>query len=95
MDLVNKNCTSQLKANLSKTEKNWLVSTSGNIYLFKISDRNTRKRCEICVKLTIKTQLRHHFISIKIADQKTQNSKEKRKFIKLFMHNVLKWSDAI
>ena len=95
MDLVNKNCTSQLKANLSKTEKNWLVSTSGNIYLFKINDRNTRKRCEICVKLTIKTQLRHQFISIKIADQKTQNSKEKRKFIKLFMHNVLKWSDAI
>ena len=27
----------------------------GNIYLFKVSNRNTRKSCEICSKLTIKT----------------------------------------
>ena len=27
----------------------------GNIYLFKISNRNTRKRFEICSKLTIET----------------------------------------
>ena len=26
-----------------------------NIYLFKANNRNTRKRCEICSKLTIKT----------------------------------------
>ena len=26
-----------------------------NIYLFKVDDRNTRKRNEICSKLTIKT----------------------------------------
>ena len=26
-----------------------------NIYLFKINNRNSRKRCEICSKLTIKT----------------------------------------
>ena len=26
-----------------------------NIYLFKVSNRNTRKRCEICSKLTLKT----------------------------------------
>ena len=26
-----------------------------NIYLFKVSNKNTRKRCEICSKLTIKT----------------------------------------
>ena len=25
------------------------------IYLFKVNNRNTRKRCEICSKLTIKT----------------------------------------
>ena len=25
-----------------------------NIYLFKVTNRNTRKRCEICSKLTIK-----------------------------------------
>ena len=27
----------------------------GNIYLFKVNNKNTRKRCEICLKLTIKT----------------------------------------
>ena len=26
-----------------------------NVYLFKVSDRNTRKRYEICSKVTIKT----------------------------------------
>ena len=26
-----------------------------NIYLFKVNNRNTRKRCEICSNLTIKT----------------------------------------
>ena len=26
-----------------------------NINLFKVNNRNTRKRCEICLKLTIKT----------------------------------------
>ena len=31
-----------------------------NTYLFKINNRNTRKRCEICSKLTIKTIERHH-----------------------------------
>ena len=29
-----------------------------NIYLFKVNNINTRKRCEICSKLTIKTELR-------------------------------------
>ena len=31
-----------------------------NIYLFKVNNRNTRKRCEICSKLTIKTPEQHH-----------------------------------
>ena len=26
-----------------------------NIYLFKVNNKHTRKRCEICSKLTIKT----------------------------------------
>ena len=29
------------------------------IYFFKVSNRNTRKRCEICSKLTIATQEQH------------------------------------
>ena len=32
------------------------INTSpANIYLFKFNNRNTRKRCKICSKLTIKT----------------------------------------
>ena len=31
------------------------------IYLFKVNNRNTRTRCEICSKLTIKTSERHHW----------------------------------
>ena len=33
----------------------------GNIYLFKDNNRNSRKRCEICLKLTIKTPERRHW----------------------------------
>ena len=34
---------------------------AGN-YMFKVNNRNTRKRCEICSKLTIKTpERRHHW----------------------------------
>ena len=31
-----------------------------NIYLFKVNNRNTRKRCEICLKLTIEIPERRH-----------------------------------
>ena len=31
------------------------------IYLLKVSNRNTRTRCKICSKLTIKTSERHHW----------------------------------
>ena len=33
----------------------------GNIYLFKVNNKNTRKRCEICLKLTIKTPEWHQW----------------------------------
>ena len=32
----------------------------GNIYLSKLDDIKARKRCEICLKLTVKTTGRHH-----------------------------------
>ena len=32
-----------------------------NIFLLKVNNRNTRKRCEICSKLTIKTPERHYW----------------------------------
>ena len=31
-----------------------------NIYLFKVNNRITRKKCKICLKLTIKTAERCH-----------------------------------
>ena len=39
-----------------------------NIYLFKVNNRNTKRRCEICSKLTIKTPERLHFFSVSVAD---------------------------
>ena len=32
-----------------------------NIYLFKVNNRNTRKRCKICSKLMLKTPKRRHW----------------------------------
>ena len=39
-----------------------LRPNAANIYLFKVNNRNTRKRCEICSKSTIKTPERRHII---------------------------------
>ena len=39
-------------------EKGALRTNPANIYLFKFNNGNTRKRCEICSKITIKTQER-------------------------------------
>ena len=33
-----------------------------NIYMFKVNNRNTRTRCEICLKLTVKTPFSRVFI---------------------------------
>ena len=46
-------------------EKEW--STAG-IYLLKINYRNTRTRCEICSKLTIKTQERRQWHGFGVFD---------------------------
>ena len=34
--------------------------TPPNLYLFKVNNRNPRKRCEICSKITTKTPERRH-----------------------------------
>ena len=34
---------------------------TANIYLFKVKNRNTRKRCEVCSKLTVKIPKRRHW----------------------------------
>ena len=36
------------------------VQIPAGIYLLKVNNRNTRTRCEICSKLTIKTPERRH-----------------------------------
>ena len=37
------------------------VAIPAGIYLLKVNNRNTRPRCEICSKLTIKTPKRRHW----------------------------------
>ena len=41
-----------------------LGPTSANIYLFKVKDRNNRKKCEICSKLTRKTSEQRYDIPL-------------------------------
>ena len=48
----------------AKSKKRWMGNTDtipANIYLFKVNNRNTRKRCEIYLKLTIKTSQQCHW----------------------------------
>ena len=45
----------------SDAEKQVPKNFPAHIFLFKVSNRNTRKRCEICSKLIIKTPERHHW----------------------------------
>ena len=39
-----------------------LGTLAAGIYLLKVNNRNTRTRCEICSKLTIKTPERRHWL---------------------------------
>ena len=38
------------------------ITGIANIYMFKVNSRNTRKKCDICSKLTIKTPERRHLV---------------------------------
>ena len=40
------------------------LTSPANSYLFKVNNRNTRTRCEICSKLTVKTPERRSSVSI-------------------------------
>ena len=39
------------------------INHPASIYLFKVNNRNTRKRCEMCSKVTIKTPKWHLFLA--------------------------------
>ena len=45
----------------SDCHKDYVNQFPAGNYMFKINDRNTRTRCKICSKLTIKTQERRHW----------------------------------
>ena len=50
-----------LKVPLNEIHYFWNSSFPAGIYLLKVNSRNTRARCEICSKLTIKTPERRHW----------------------------------
>ena len=41
-----------------------------NIYLIKVNNKNTRKRCEICSKFTIKTPERRLYPPVKSSENR-------------------------
>ena len=43
------------KSNIHRLETLYLRDNPAGNYMFKVNNRNTRTRCEICSKLTIKT----------------------------------------
>ena len=76
-----------------------------NIYLFKVINRNARKRCEICSKLTIKTPERrqwrrssifinfehitHLLLSVSIVDFEQVNASSVSSHWNIFLYNPL------
>ena len=44
------------------------ISCLGGYWMFKVNNRNTRRRCEICSKLTIKTPERYFLYPVKISE---------------------------
>ena len=51
-----------IKTNYAKLQT--IGPDPANIYLFKVNNRNTRRRCEICSKLTRKSPERRQLISL-------------------------------
>ena len=69
--LITKKCITLLIVHSQNLSKLYLGFKSpircihflANIYLFKINNINTRKRCQICSNLTIKTAERCHYVT--------------------------------
>ena len=79
-DLVVKHCFSMYEFSVSKKScKNWQGLPPKDIYLLRINDRNNRKGCKICSKLTIKRPEWHQwtyftpFSSLAIVDFEQMN----------------------
>ena len=52
---INKNIHNMNKNDIGLDDAKYNTNYPVNIYLFKVNNRSTRKRSEICSKLTIKT----------------------------------------
>ena len=52
---INKNIHNMNKNDKGLHDTKYNTNYPANIYLFKVNNRSTRKRSEICSKLTIKT----------------------------------------
>ena len=52
---------------VGKATKSSCTFPAGN-YMFKVNNRNTRTRCEICSKLTIKTPERRYLYPLKTSE---------------------------
>ena len=59
--LTGKNYRNNLKQEFIKRQSWLILIIPAKIYLFKVNNRNTRRKCKICSKLTIKTPERHHW----------------------------------
>ena len=64
-NLFSINCTGNYQISVFFCQRNqrmlvYFFLAVGN-YMFKVNNRNTRTRCEICSKLTIKTSERRHW----------------------------------
>ena len=46
--------------NVIQVARSYIIIPVGN-YMFKVSNRNTRPRCEVCSKLTINTPEQRHW----------------------------------
>ena len=49
-----------MEISLSGFFDNFDTKLPANIYLFRVNNRNTKKKCEICSKLAITTSEQHH-----------------------------------
>ena len=53
--------SNEIETQIDKSELPSLAKFPVGIYLLKVNNRNTRTRCETCLKLTIKIPERRHW----------------------------------
>ena len=96
------NAIDKIDCDLDELSSWWYNNNPANIYLFKVSNRSTKTRCEICSKLTIKTPF-HLFSNVYIVycwfrtrkcQLRTWFSTEKLQFIQ-FSSSKISWKEKL